>query len=125
MSIQNLANPEAYVANADLSTKQYYAMALDAQGDGVDVAGAGVKAGFLQNKPVSGGTAEVSFEIGRTSYAVIADASSSVGDLMKTDSAGKLTVTTTAGDEVVASMLEATSAADAIAKVRIESRVAD
>ena len=125
MSIQNRANTETYIANADLSTKQYFAVKLDAQGDGVGLAGAGEKAGFLQNYPESGKSAEVAFQVGQTSYAVIADASSAVDDLMKVDANGKLTVTTTAGDEVVGQMLEPTSAADAIAKVRILSRVAD
>ncbi len=125
MSLQNLSNTESYLAEADLSSSKYLCVALGTDGTGVDVAGAGVKAGILQNAPVSGAIAEVAFQDGQTSYAIVVDATSATGDLMKSDAAGKLTVTTTAGDEVVAEMLAPTTAANDIGKVRIVSRVAD
>ncbi len=125
MSIQNRANTESYVAAADLSAKKYYAVALNTAGTGVDIAGAGVKAGFLQNAPVSGAVAEVAFQDGMTSYAIVVDGTSATGDLMKCNTEGKLTVTTTAGDEVIAEILKPTTAANDIAEVRIMSRVAD
>lgn len=125
MSLQNVSNTETKIAVADLSSSKYLCVALNTAGTGVDVAGAGVKAGILQNAPESGEIAEVAFQVGQTSYAVVIDATSAKGDLMKSDAAGKLTVTTTAGDEVVAVMLEPTTVAGQIGKVRILSRVAD
>jgi len=119
MSIQNRSNTESYVANVDLSSSQYYGVKLDAQGDGVGLAGAGEWGGFLQNQPEQYATAEVAMQPGQNSYAIIADSSASVGDQMKFDASGMLTVTTTISDLVVARMLIATSTSGEIGVVKI------
>jgi len=123
MSLQNLSNTESYIAESDLSASKYLCVSLGTDGTGVAIAGAGEKAGFLQNGPALGSVAEVAFQVGKNSYAVIADATSATGDLMKSDGNGKLTAATAAGDEVVAEMLAPTTAANDIGKVRILSRV--
>lgn len=78
------------IANADLSTKQYYAMKLIA-GQKVDLADgtADQVIGFLQNKPTSGKNAEVAIGPSGTCKA-IAGGAITEGVLVKVNASGKV-----------------------------------
>lgn len=79
-----------YVAGADLSTKQYYAVELNSSGQ-VVVAGAGQFFGVLQNKPASGEAATVRIR-GRTKW--LTASAMAVGAYVASDAAGKATTAT-------------------------------
>lgn len=91
------------VAGSDLSSSQYKAIVLSADG-AVDVAGANVAGiGFLHNNPVLGAVAEIS-TVGGGAKATAAG-TITAGDLLKTDSVGDV-VTAVNGENFVAMALE-------------------
>ena len=91
------------VAGSDLSTSQYKAIILSADG-AVDIAAANASIiGFLGNKPTSGASAEISSDAGGAK--AIAGGTITAGDPLATDSNGDLVVAT-GGDTVVARAIE-------------------
>jgi hypothetical protein len=99
-------------AGADLSTKQYYFVKLDSNGDAVVCAAAtDVPVGVLQNKPTSGQAAEI-VVIGVSK--VNSDAALTIGNLIGTSGDGQADAKTAGTDTteyVVGRMLTATGAA--------------
>lgn len=116
MAVQKLALTHSFPAAADLSSAQYKAVKLTA--NGVDLAGAGdYPIGVLQNAPSSGGTAEVGI-LGITKATVNAATTAiAKGDLLTTGASGVLVKAATTGDIVVAQALEAASADGVIISV--------
>lgn len=100
-----------WVANADLSAKQHYAMVITAQ-DTVDLAVAASRViGILQNNPTAGKGAEVR-HLGM-SLAVTDGSGTAIaaGDLLGANSAGKLVKKATA-DFAICAVANGASAAD-------------
>lgn len=91
-------------AAADLSTKQFYAVKITAA-RAVNLASSGGEGiyGILQNKPASGDAADVGI-IGVTK--AIAGGTIAAGDLLMTDTSGKL-ITATSTNHAVGQALEA------------------
>src|SRR5688572_632998 len=96
---------ESFVAENDLSAKQFYAVEFGTASPQVDVpdTAGDVCVGILQNKPKAGEAAQVRCRPGDISLAVV-DATTDIayGDALKTNNAGKLVKTTTDKDFVVA-----------------------
>lgn len=91
------------VAGSDLSTSQYKAIVLSADG-AVDVAGANVAGiGFLHNSPLTGAVAEIA-TVGGGAKAT-AGGTITAGDLLKTDANGDV-VTAVNGENFVGMALE-------------------
>lgn len=93
------------VCSEDLSTKQFYIVQQDANGD-IEVAegATDLLVGVLQNNPASGEPATYRF-LGTSK--VKAGGTIAVGDWITTDSAGKGIATTTDGNIVIGKALEA------------------
>lgn len=99
-------------AGADLSTKKYYIVKQEADGDFVLASAATDSiAGVLQNKPGSGEAALVRF--GGTSK-VIAGGTVAVGDWLTTDANGKAVATTVDGDLTIGRAMTAGVANDIV-----------
>lgn len=93
----------SFKATADLSAKQYFAVALDASNQNqVVVANAQTlpTIGILANAPVAGDVANVVLCNAQGSMSAIAGGVVAIGEYVTPDSAGKLIATTTAGDFV-------------------------
>ena len=105
-------------AGADLSTKQYYFVKLDASGNAVVCAAAtDIPVGILQNEPTSGQAAEI-VVVGVSK--VSSDAGLAIGAQIGTSSDGQAdakTVGTDTTEYVVGRVLTATSNAAEIATV--------
>lgn len=109
---------DSFIAGADLSAKQFYAVELTAENT-VDVASDATDAaiGILQNKPRSGEAADV-MHVGR-SYAV-ADGSGTaiaVGDLVGPAAGGKLVKKATADFATIGRALSAAAADNILIEV--------
>lgn len=77
-------------ASGDLSTKQYYAVKIDTNGQ-IAVAGTGEFAiGILYSKPSAAGTIASVRQLDGFKAKAISGGSITAGDLLKVDSAGKL-----------------------------------
>jgi hypothetical protein len=108
-----------FVASGDLSSSQYKLVRLAStagavvivDGDQTDVV-----LGVLYNDPTSGQAAEVA--IGPVVKAQ-AEASLSAGDYVTGDTTGRLKATTTANDDVIGVLLEASSSAGDIVRVLV------
>jgi hypothetical protein len=110
MAVQDLSNVQTYPAGADLSSYQHYIMTLDTNGRVNVAAGAGTPlVGVLLNKPAATGRAAEIAGPGCIAK-VIAGGAINEGDWITSDSAGKATATTTAGDEVLGFAKTAASA---------------
>lgn len=91
-------------ANADLSTKQYYAVTISSSGADLANAAGEKTVGLLQNAPISGDACEICFHgiaIG------ILGGTVSVDDWLTTDANGKLVATVEQTDHVIGRALEA------------------
>ena len=107
-----------YLAGADLSAKQYYAVKFASTAGEVVVSAAGSDshAGILQNDPADGEVADVAvLGIAKAS----AEGSISVGDFVTSNSTGQLQTTTTANDHVIGVALEAATTANDIIMVAV------
>lgn len=105
-------NDGTRTADADLSAKQFYAVKLASNGKVSLASTAGERCyGILQNKPSSGGVADVAV-LGVSKVAL--GGSVSVGDRLSTDANGKL-VKASNGEYVVALALESGSSGETIA----------
>lgn len=101
-----------YEAAADLDTKQYFIIKLDANGKAALGAGAtNLLVGVLQNEPKSGEGALVR-HAGTTK--VKAGGTIAIGDYVTSDANGKAVATTTAGDVVMGRAIEAAVADDVV-----------
>lgn len=96
-------------AGADLSSNQYFAVKLDANGD-VVLAGAGEGIGILLNAPQSGDSADVAIPGG----GALAKAGAAIdeGAYLKSNASGKLVVADTDGDQYVAIAITAAASDD-------------
>ena len=107
-------------AGADLSTKQYYFVKLDASGKAVVCSGATDKpVGVLQNTPTSGQAAEI-VVVGLTK--VSSDAALTIGALIGTSGDGQADAKTPGSDTseyVVGTVLTTTGAAGVIGSVLV------
>jgi hypothetical protein len=117
-----LSHDESYVAETDLSAKQFYCVKPGTTSPQVALAGAGnVVVGILQNKPKAGEAAAVRLRPGDISQAVV-DATTDIayGDALKADANGKLVKTTTDKDFVVARAQEPATEDGQIIAVKLE-----
>ncbi len=102
---------ESYEAQTDLSTKQYYAVALQSDENRVALAAAGVAHGILQNKPSAQGQGAEVRHLGISRHVVDGNATNiAIGDLITSDAAGKGVVADTINDLAYAIALEASTA---------------
>ena len=93
-------------AGADLSTKQFHAVKVAADGD-VEISGAGeASIGMLQNKPILNEAAEIDYD--GISKAVAGAAVANAGVELMANAAGRLIVATS-GNRVVAVSLTSAS----------------
>lgn len=101
---------KSFKAAADYSAKQYFAMYVSADNT-VTIGSAATQAlvGTLLNEPKANEGATIA--VSGTSKG-IAGASVSIGDLLTTDSNGKLIATTTTGNKTIGMALEAADAND-------------
>lgn len=103
-------------ASANLSAKQFYAVALSGSGT-VDLASTGGKAyGILQNKPTSGQAADVC--IFGVCKALAGSGGWTAGNSLKVDASGSLIATSSGDANVVAVAIETASVGD-IARVKV------
>jgi len=87
---ENVAGGISLPASADLSTKQYLAVKVNASGK-LAVASTGEFAiGILQDKPSADGTIGNVLPFGGRKMKAVAGGTVTAGDLLKVDSAGKL-----------------------------------
>lgn len=120
MSVRVKQTVAAFIAGADLSSSQHTFVKLGTNANEVVQAGAGEAIiGILSNCPAQNETADVVVAGG--AYLKIADGTSSINDIMKSDASGKGTVTTTVTDLKGARVLQASSAADSVVEVLIET----
>lgn len=112
----------SFTAGASLAASQYLAVKLSADDTVVVCNGATDKPiGILQNKPASGGVAEVAV-LGRTKW--ISDAALTAGDLVGTSADGQADAKTPGGDVteyVLGTVLMGTGAAGGYAEVLIST----
>lgn len=114
------ANQQTFTepAIADLSAKQYYAVARASAAAGVDVAVAAKNMdGILQNKPTSGQAASVC-RSGNTKAAITSGSAVLIGSLLEVDTGGTLKLL--ASGIVVAKALEANGSLAAVALITVE-----
>ena len=99
MANPNHINAQAFTvpANADLSTKQYYAVTVNSSGNAAVAGAASPLPYILGNKPTSGQAAEVMYS---GVVPVIAGGTVAAGASVKTDSNGKA-VTASAGNAAI------------------------
>lgn len=108
----NLTEGGNLIANADLSGKQFYALATTTTARKVDLA-ASATAGFmgiLQNAPIAGEAAEVLF-VG-FSKAIIGTGGVTAGDLLQVEAASGKLITKTSTNTVVAKAMTTHSAGE-------------
>ncbi len=104
MSQSNMGE-KTKLASEDLSAKQYYIMQMDSSGDMEIGEGAtDLLLGVLQDKPESGQAGTYRYQ-GTTK--VVASGAIAIGERVTSDAAGKAVTTTTNGDVVVGTALEA------------------
>ena len=111
-SEKNLLN-DSWAANADLSTKQYFAMKLGTTAGQIAIAAAATDyvIGILQNTPAAAGRAAELCVYGRTKAQVEATTDIAIGDALGVDANGRLIKRTADKDMVVAIAEEAATAA--------------
>lgn len=103
-------------ADADFSSKQFYAVTFDSNGL-LELATAGKNmAGILQDKPISGQAGTVCHD-GFTKAAITASQNLAIGALLQVDTAG--TLTALSGGTAIARALQATNIA-AVAVITVE-----
>lgn len=106
----------ATTASADLSSKQFYAVALSGSRT-VNLASTGGKIyGILQNKPTSGQAADVC--IFGITKALAGSGGWTAGNSLKVDASGSLIATSSGDANVVAVAVETASAGD-IATIKV------
>lgn len=113
------ANQQTFTepAVADLSAKQYYAVARASGAAGVDVAVAAKNMdGILQNKPTSGQAASVA-RSGNSKAAITSGSAVLVGSLLEVDTGGTLKLL--AAGFPVAKALEANGSLAAVALIEV------
>lgn len=116
MAFENVGStlPGGFLAGADLSSSQFYAVVVNSSG-AVVAAGAGVQVdGILQNKPASGEVAAV-WGPGSVSKCS-AGAAITLGDAVASAADGQV-VTATTGDFIIGRALQAAANADEIISV--------
>lgn len=115
---------ESFVAENDLSAKQFYAVEFGGAAGQVDLpdSAGDVCVGVLQNKPKAGEAATVRCVNGTISKAIVDGNSAGIGygDPLKAASGGKLVKATADKDFVVARALAASTADGDIIDVMIE-----
>lgn len=113
---QNTTGPrKTFVANADLSAKQYYIMKV-LTGNKCDLAAAATDplVGTLNNKPKSADSADVTLRSGGMTGLVVCGGTITVGDEITSDGSGKAITTTTGGDQVLGTALESAVSGDIV-----------
>jgi len=110
MSQRNVGPDKSFVAAADYSAKQYYAMKVSADGT-ITIASAATDAlvGTLLNEPKSGEMGQIAMSGTSKGFA---GGTVAIGDKLTADAAGKLIATTTANDSVIGVALESAVASD-------------
>ena len=98
MATETYGAIETLPAAADLSAKQFYAVSINSSGQAALVAATGARVdGIVWNKPAAAVGSAVSVRVLDNRKAkAIAGGTIAAGDLLKSDSAGKLVVTTAA-----------------------------
>lgn len=101
------------IANADLSTKQFYAVKQTSTDRKVDLASTGGEAitGILQNAPIAGDAADVCFD---GFCKAIAGAAFASGVALMTDTSGRLITQTSTSAKVAVSIVAAGGAGEIV-----------
>ncbi len=116
-----------FVADSDLSAKQYYIVKFVSQTNNhIDLAALAtdVLAGVLYNAPVSGDVADVVLRNAQGSYKVIAGGTIHVGDMITSDTAGKAVATTVVGNYILGQSIQEAVAGDIFEFIPVPARYA-
>jgi hypothetical protein len=116
MATQNIEGHRGFIAEADLSAKQYFILKLGATANGVALAAGATESilGILQNKPTANQIANVRLCNSQGTSKVKAGGTINAGDWVTSDANGKAVATTTAGNIVIGRALEAAVDGDII-----------
>jgi len=108
MAAQNVEGHRGFIAEADLSAKQYFIVKIGAAANGVALAAGATQniLGILQNKPTQDQIANVRLCNAPGTSKVKAGGSITAGNWVTSDANGKAVATTTAGDVVIGRALE-------------------
>lgn len=111
---------ESYIANADLSTKQYFCVKLAAGPKVALCAAATDRAiGILQNKPAADGRNASVRHLGISKAVSDGTSAIAVGDLVGTDANGRVVKKATADYGAIGEALDASAAVGTIIRVRL------